>query len=355
MKIGVPKEIKTLEGRVGLIPAACADLIKQGNEVWVQAGAGLLSGYSDADYMAQGVHIAADAADVYLEAQLIVKVKEPLAGDLQHLKKHHLLFCYLHLAANATLAKQLCQIGLTAVAFETVTDHHGHLPLLAPMSDIAGRLSVQIGTHLLHSPQGGRGLMLGGMALTDRGRVVVLGAGRAGGAAARLASDLGARVTVFDKNPARLEALHSYSPNIAALYAYHQSIAEAVAKADLLIGAVLLPGLHAPRIVTAEMVKTMQAGSVVIDISVDQGGCVETIHATDYANPTYVQHGVVHFGVTNMPGAVPRTSSQALSAVITPYVQRLATAGWALETDLQHGINIRDGKIDNPLIEQALA
>jgi alanine dehydrogenase len=196
--------------------------------------------------------------------------------------------------------------------------------------------------------------MLGGMALADRGRVVVLGAGRAGGAAARLASDLGARVTVFDKNPMRLEELHNYSPNIAALYAYHHSIAEVVAKADLVIGAVLLPGLHAPRIVTTDMVKTMQPGSVIIDISVDQGGCVETIHATDYANPTYVQHGVVHFGVTNMPGAVPRTSSQALSAVITPYVQRLATPGWALEKDLQDGINIRDGKIDNVLIEQAL-
>lgn len=355
MKIGVPKEIKTLEGRVGLIPAACADLIKQGHEVWVQAGAGLLSGYSDDDYRQQGVHIASDAADVYLEAQLIVKVKEPLAGDLQYLQKHHLLFCYLHLAANAALAQKLCQVGLTAVAFETVTDHHGHLPLLAPMSDIAGRLSVQIGTHLLHSPQGGRGLMLGGMALAERGRVVVLGAGRAGGAAARLASDLGARVTVFDKNPVRLEALHGYSHNISALYAYHHSIAEALSKADLLIGAVLLPGLHAPRIVTEDMVKAMKPGSVVIDISVDQGGCVETIHATDYASPTYVKHGVVHFGVTNMPGAVPRTSSQALSAVITPYVQRLATPGWALETDLQHGINIRDGKIDNPLIEQALA
>jgi alanine dehydrogenase len=355
MKIGVPKEIKTLEGRVGLIPAACADLIKQGHEVWVQAGAGWLSGYSDDDYRQQGVHIAADAADVYHEAQLIVKVKEPLAGDLRYLQKHHLLFCYLHLAANAALAQKLCQIGLTAVAFETVTDHHGHLPLLAPMSDIAGRLSVQIGTQLLHSPQGGRGLMLGGMALAERGRVVVLGAGRAGGAAARLASDLGARVTVFDKNPARLEVLHGYSHNIAALYAYHHSIAEAVSKADLLIGAVLLPGLHAPRIVTEAMVKAMKPGSVVIDISVDQGGCVETIHATDYASPTYVQHGVVHFGVTNMPGAVPRTSSQALSAVITPYVQRLATPGWALEADLQHGINIRDGKIDNPLIEQALA
>ncbi|MDQ1362318.1 MAG: alanine dehydrogenase [Pseudomonadota bacterium] len=355
MKIGVPKEIKTLEGRVGLIPAACADLIKQGNELWVQSGAGLLSGYSDEDYTAQGARIAADAAALYCEAQLIVKVKEPLAGDLQHLQKHHLLFCYLHLAANAALAKQLCQIGLTAVAFETVTDHRGRLPLLAPMSDIAGRLSVQIGTHLLHSPQGGRGLMLGGMALADRGRVVVLGVGRAGGAAARLASDLGARVTVFDKNPLRLEELHNYSPNIAALYAYHHTIAEAVSKADLLIGAVLLPGLHAPRIVTEAMVKTMQTGSVIMDISVDQGGCVETIHATDYANPTYVQHGVVHFGVTNMPGAVPRTSSQALSAVITPYVQRLATPGWALEKDLQNGINIRDGKIDNPLIEQALA
>jgi alanine dehydrogenase len=355
MKIGIPREIKTLEGRVALIPAACVDLLKQGNEVWVQAGAGLHSGYSDNDYRALGVQVAADAAELYGQAELIVKVKEPMAGDLHYLQRHHLLFCYLHLAANRELAKKLCTIGLTAVAFETVTDAQGNLPLLAPMSDIAGKLSIQIGAHLLHGPQGGRGVMLGGMSLTERGRVVVLGAGRAGSAAARLASDMGARVSVFDKNPARLEALHAYGPNVATLYAYHNSLAEAVARADLLIGAVLLPGLHAPRIVTEDMVKSMQPGSVIIDISVDQGGCVETIHATDYSAPVYVMHDVLHFGVTNMPGAVPRTSSQALSAVITPYVQRLAKSGWALDKDLQDGINIRDGKIDNPLIEQALA
>lgn len=355
MKIGVPREIKTLEGRVALIPAACVDLLKQGHEVYVQAGAGLHSGYSDTDYEALGVKILPDAAGLYKQAELIVKVKEPVAGDLPYLRRDHLLFCYLHLAANKDLAKKLCAIGLTAVAFETVTDAQGNLPLLAPMSDIAGKLAVQIGAHLLHGPQGGRGVMLGGMSLTERGRVVVLGAGRAGSAAARLASDMGARVSVFDKNPARLEALHAYAPNVATLYAYHNSIAEAVARADILIGAVLLPGLHAPRIVTEDMVKSMQPGSVIIDISVDQGGCVETIRATDYSAPVYVMHDVLHFGVTNMPGAVPRTSSQALSAVITPYVQRLAKPGWALDKDLQDGINIRDGKIDNPLIEQALA
>lgn len=354
MKIGVPKEIKTLEGRVGLIPEACASLVQKGHEVFIQTMAGELSGYSDQAYIQAGAGLVPDAEALYDQAELIVKVKEPLAGDLRYLKPHHCLFCYLHLAANVDLANRLCDIGLTAVAFETVTDSFGALPLLTPMSEIAGKLAIQIGTHLLHQPQGGRGLMLGGLPFTERGQVVILGAGQAGGAAARLASAMGADVTVFDKQRAPLDKLYKTASNITTLYAYEHSIADALTRADLVIGAVLLPGLHAPRVVTETMVQAMPTGSVIVDISVDQGGCIETIKPTDYSNPTYRKHDVLHFGVTNMPGAVPRTSSQALSAAISPYVHRLCEAGWENYRDLQDGINIRNGKVDSPLIKQAL-
>ena len=223
------------------------------------------------------------------------------------------------------------------------------------MSEIAGRLSVQIGGHLLHQPQGGRGVLLGGLPLTARGHVVVLGAGRAGAAAARLAADMGARVTLFDKNRDRLEALHHGYPNIEALYAYDSAMRAAVAEADLLVGAVLLPGAHAPRLVTRDMVQSMQPGSVIVDISIDQGGCVETMRPTDYQNPTYVEHDVLHFGVTNMPGAVPRTASQALSAVISPYVQLLAGGSWQQHAGLQAGINVQGGRLVHPAVAAALA
>ena len=228
MKIGIPREIKVLEGRVGLIPDACKEVINQGHEVFIETRAGELSGYTDEDYQRIGVTVLPDAASLYAEAQLIVKVKEPVAGDLQYLRKDHLLFCYLHLAANPELTEQLCDIGLTAVAFETVTDGSGRLPLLTPMSEIAGKLSIQIASHLLHQTQGGRGVLLGGLPLTTRGQVVVLGAGRAGGAATQLASAMGAEVTVFDKNRDRLEEMYLHSDNITALYAYDSKIEEAL-------------------------------------------------------------------------------------------------------------------------------
>lgn len=355
MKTGVPKEIKTLEGRVGLIPEACRELVRAGHEVFIETGAGELSGYDDAAYRAVGAQVVADAAGLYGQAELIVKVKEPVEGDLQHLREDHLLFCFLHLAANKQLAEKLCAIGVTAVAFETVTDEQGLLPLLTPMSEIAGRLAVQIGTHLLHQPQGGRGVLLGGLPSTERGRVVVLGAGRAGGAAARLAAELGASVTLFDKNRDRLEAMHHSGKNIQALYAYEPSIRQALAAADLVVGAVLLTGARAPRVVTRDMVAAMQPGSVIVDISIDQGGCVETMRATDYQNPTFVEQGVLHFGVTNMPGAVPRTASQALSAVITPYAQRLAQGDWQQHPGLQAGINVQGGRVVHPVVAQSLS
>ncbi len=354
MKIGIPKERKVLEGRVALTPEACAALTRQGNEVYIESGAGELSGYRDEEYSARGVLIKSNASELYASACLIVKVKEPVEDDLQHLRKNHILFCYLHLAANLSLTHRLCDIGLTAIAFETVTDKAGRLPLLKPMSEIAGTLSVQIGTHLLHQPQGGKGLMLGGLSTTEPGHVVVLGAGVAGGAAARQAAATGARVTLIDQDESRFAPLTRMHKNISGELSSEISIAKAVNEADLLIGAVLLPGLHAPRLVSESQVKCMQPGSVIIDISVDQGGCIETIRPTNYSDPTYFKHNVLHFGVTNMPGAVPRTASQALSAVILPYVQRLCEDNWSLDKNLQNGINVRHGDIDNLLIKQAL-
>ena len=354
MRIGIPKEIKTLEGRVGLIPAACADLVKAGHAVAVEAGAGLKSGYSDAEFRAAGVEVLPDAAAVYGHAELVIKVKEPVAGDLAHLRPDHLLFCYLHLAAEVELARRLQAIGLTAIGFETVT-HAGGLPLLAPMSDIAGRLAVQIGATLLHTPHGGKGLLLGGLPAAERGRVTVIGGGFAGGNAAAMAAALGAEVVVFDKKRERLEAMRALGPNVTALYPYRDAVAEAVAGSDILIGAVLIPGARAPHVVSAAMVETLAPGSVVVDISVDQGGCIETIHPTDYSAPTYDWNGIVHFGVTNMPGAVPRSASQALSAAVLPYALQLAgEQNWTTDPGLAAGINIHAGDVVHPAVKAAL-
>lgn len=347
MRIGIPREIKTLEGRVGLIPAACGELQRQGHQVCIEQGAGQLSGYSDEQYRALGVEVLSDAASVYASAELIIKVKEPIGGDLALLRREHVLFCYLHLAANRPLAERLCEIGLTALAFETVTEG-GALPLLAPMSDIAGRLAVQIGATLLQQPQGGKGLLLGGLPAAERGRVVVIGAGVAGGSAASVAAALGAEVTVFDIRRDRLVEMRALGNNVTALYPYADSLARAVRDADLLIGATLLPGRRATHLVSAEQVRGMTPGSVIVDISVDQGGCIETTRPTSYADPTYVVDGVLHFAVTNMPGAVPRSASQALSAAILPYAQQLAGTDWMGNTGLATGVNVHGGAIVHP-------
>lgn len=354
MRIGIPKEIKTLEGRVGLIPAACADLVQAGHAVAVEAGAGRKSGYSDDEFRAAGVEVLPDAAAVYAHGELIIKVKEPVQGDLEHLRPDHLLFCYLHLAAEVQLARQLQAIGLTAIGFETVT-RAGGLPLLAPMSDIAGRLAVQIGATLLQTPHGGKGLLLGGLPAAERGRVTIIGGGFAGGNAAAMAAAMGAEVRVFDKKRDRLEALRALGPNVTALYPYQGAVAEAVAGSDILIGAVLIPGARAPHVVSAAMVETLAPGSVVVDISVDQGGCIETIQPTDYSAPTYDWNGIVHFGVTNMPGAVPRSASQALSAAVLPYALQLAgEQNWTTDPGLAAGINIHAGDVVHPAVKAAL-
>ena len=351
MRIGIPTEVKTLEGRVALIPAAVAELIYEGHELIIQAGAGEKSGYTDAAYAALGARIVADAATLYGEAELIVKVKEPQPQELVLLRPDHRLFCYLHLAAEPKLTESLLQIGLTAVGFETVTDAAGRLPLLAPMSEIAGRIAVQVGSHYLYQPMGGRGVLLGGIPSTTRGKVVILGAGVAGSNAATQAAALGANVTVFDTNLDKLAAMHALGDNVTALYPYKDSLHDAVIDADLLIGAVLIPGARAPHLVSAQTVREMKSGSVIIDISVDQGGCIETTRPTTYAEPVYIWEGVVHFGVTNMPGAVPRTSSQAISAALIPYVKRIARDDWQDIPGLKSGINVMAGAIVHPALK----
>lgn len=354
MRIGIPKEIKPLEGRVALLPEAVGELVRSGHEVLIQTRAGEASGYPDDAYTAHGARIAADAAALYAQATLIVKVKEPIAAEYALLRAEHVLFSYLHLAAVPELARTLMQKGLTAVAFETV-EVNGRLPLLAPMSEIAGRLALQIGAHLLHRPLGGRGLLLGGLPGTERGRVVVLGAGEAGGAAVAAAAALGAEVTVLARSRDSLLRMHALGPNVTALHSSHGAIAEAVRTADLLVGAVLITGARAPHLVTRAMVESMCTGTVIVDISVDQGGCIETIRPTDYRDPTYTEAGVIHFGVTNMPGAVPRTASQALSGAISPYVARLARPDWEQDAGLRSGLNVRAGRIAHPAVAAALA
>ena len=350
MRIGVPRELKPLEGRVGLIPAACAELVRAGHDVMIEKGAGRLSGYLDKAYEEVGVRIVDSAEATWGDAEMVVKVKEPIAEDLKHIREDHLLFCYLHLAAIPELTRQLCDIGCTAVAFETVEDHEGRLPLLAPMSDIAGRLSIQVGTHLLHQPQGGKGILLGGIPAARRGKVVILGGGVAGGNAAIVAAGLGAEVTVFDMDRDKLVAARAIGDNVTGIYPHTEDVAKAVADADIVVGSVLVTGERAPHVVSEDMVRAMSWGSVIVDISVDQGGCIETTRPTTYDDPTYRWEDVIHFTVTNMPGAVPRTASQALSAAMAPYAGLLASGNWRDHAGLVKGINVEAGKVVHPAL-----
>ncbi|WP_457676993.1 alanine dehydrogenase [Thiolapillus sp.] len=348
MRIAIPKEIKPLEGRVALVPDAAAQLVHAGHQVFLQAGAGDASGYADSRYEKGGVRILPDAEAVYEKGEMILKVKEPVGPELELLQEHHLLFSFLHLAALPELTNRLCAIGLTAVAFETVEDHG--LPILAPMSNVAGRIAIQAGTHYLHAPAGGKGLMLGGLPGTRRGRVVIIGAGNAGGNAARLAAGMGADVTVFDRQPAKLEAMMALGSNVTALYPYRDAIEQAVAGADLLVGAVLIPGARAPHVVSRQQVGNMQPGSAIVDIAVDQGGCIETTRPTTWEAPVYNELGVSHFCVTNIPGAVPKTSSSALSANLTPWVLRLAEKNWRDDPVLRAAVNVDKGKVVHPAL-----
>jgi alanine dehydrogenase len=349
MRIGIPREIKPQESRVALIPEACGDLVRHGHRVLVERDAGAGSGFPDEDYAEAGATLVDDAAALYAQAELVVKVKEPWGAEPQMLREGQLLFSFLHLASDPELGERLCRTGVTALAFETVSDG-GRLPVLAPMSDIAGRLAVQIGSGLLLSPSGGKGVLLGGVAASERRRVVVLGAGNAGSAAVRAAAAWGASVTVLELDPEKLRHMQRIGPNVTSLYPYRDSLEQAVAQADLLIGAVLVPGARAPCLVSEEQVASMTRGSVVVDISVDQGGCVETTTPTTYERPTSERHGVVHFGVTNMPGAVPRTASRALCASLFPWVLRLARADWRDDPVLAASVNVDQGALVLPTL-----
>ncbi len=350
MRIGIPTEVKTLEARVAMVPAACAQLVGDGHEVFLQSGAGLGSGYGDELYTRAGVTLVPDAAALYERAELVIKVKEPQPQEWPLLRRDHRLFCYLHLAAEPELTRALLDIGLTAVAFETVQEGRS-LPLLAPMSDIAGRLAAQIGTTLLHRPAGGKGILMGGLPGVERGHAVVVGAGVAGGGAAAMLAGIGAQVTVFDLERDKLAQMRALGPNVTGLHPFPDAVAQAVAQADLLIGAVLVTGARAPHVVSEEMVRSMGRGSVVMDISVDQGGCIETTRPTTYAEPTYELHGVTHFAVTNMPGGVPRTSSQALCAALIPYVRKMAQSDWRDHPALAVGVNVDAGSIVHPALK----
>ncbi|VAW96008.1 Alanine dehydrogenase [hydrothermal vent metagenome] len=367
MRIGIPKEQKPLEGRVGLTPTAVKTLTESGHEVIVELGAGVHSGYSDNDYSHAGASLMPTAGMVYQSAQLIVKVKEPIEAEWPLLRKDHILFCFLHLAANEALMNKLCDIGLTAIAFETVVEKNSAtgeltLPLLAPMSAIAGRVTAQMGATLQYQYRGGQGILFGGLDMgenvgIDSGHVVVIGAGIAGAHAAKTSAALGAQVTVLDINQTRLTQLEQAVDNISGVISNEQSIAETVKQADLLIGAVLIPGAKAPHLVSTALVEQMKPNSVVMDISVDQGGCIETIHPTSYEAPVYFHEKVLHFAVTNIPGAVPRTATQALSAVILSYVESLAnlaeTENWSTNSQLEAAINVKAGEIVHPALKNS--
>jgi alanine dehydrogenase len=359
MRIGVPKEIKVHEYRVGLVPASVRELIANGHDVFVQHGAAERMGISDDDYRRVGATILPDAAEVFATGELIVKVKEPLPAERAMLRPEQTLFTYLHLAPDPAQARDLMASGVTAIAYETVTGVRGGLPLLSPMSEVAGRMSIQAGAHCLEMEQGGRGMLLGGSAGVAPANVVVIGGGVAGVNAVRMAIGLEAAVTCIDVNIERLYALDQrFGASLNTIFSTRQAIEDYVLQADLVIGAVLVPGAAAPKLITTDLVKAMKRGSVIVDISIDQGGFAETSHPTTHANPSYVEHGVVHYCVTNMPGAVARTSTFALNNATLPFVLALANKGTvaALRADphLLAGLNVFGGKITYPAVAEAL-
>lgn len=359
MRIGVPTEVKNEERRVGLTPESVAELARGGHEICVQRGAGTGAGYSDEEYVAHGATMADTAEEVFDRAELIVKVKEPKAAERARLRPGHTLFAFLHLAPDPAQAEDLLASGATAIAYESVTAPGGGLPLLTPMSQVAGRMSIQAGARCLEAAAGGRGVLLGGVPGVPAAEVAVVGGGTVGRNAIEMAVGLGASVTVLDRNPAVLESLSArFGPALRTLYSTPTALDAAVLAADLVIGAVLVPGDRTPRLVTAEMVKGMRPGSVIVDVAIDQGGCAETSRPTTHAEPTYTVDEVVHYCVANMPGAVPRTSTQALNNATLPYITRLANLGpeKACQADpgLQAGLTVKSGKITEPTVARAL-
>ena len=356
MKIGVPKEIKDRELRVGLTPAGVLTLTMRSHQVFVETNAGIGSGFSDAEYIQAGAKIVATAPEVYAQ-EMVVKVKEPLPSEYGLLHSELILFTYLHLAADRQLTEALIKSGATCIAYETVQTDNGQLPLLVPMSIIAGRLSVQFGAHYLTKQQGGSGVLLGGIPGVRSGHVFVLGGGVVGTEAARMAIGLGARVTILDVNLNRLGELESlFGSRVQLLYSTASNIAESVISADLVIGAVLITGKRAPTLVKRELVRQMRSHSVIIDVAVDQGGCIETMRPTSHSAPIYEEEGILHYGVPNMPGAVPWTATQALVNATLPYTCALADFGLeAVKRDraLAKGVNIQNGQIVYPAVAEA--
>ena len=351
MNTGIPLEIMYGEGRVALVPEACSVLTSAGHKVYMETGAGLGSGYSDADYHNVGVEIVANKARLFDAAELIVKVKQPLEEGLRYLQRKHIVFSFLHLAPQPVLTRQLCNIGLTAIAFESVVDETGFRPLLAPMSKIAGRLAVIGGAGYLFQNNGGKGILLGGIDTADSGKVVVLGAGVAGEHAVEAASSIGADVVVFDLDQSRLDRIASSYKNCRGVISTQQHVADELSDADLVVSAVMVAGRRAPIVIRESMIKTMSAGSVMVDIAIDQGGSVENIHATSYEQPVYTHNGVLFQAVPNMPGAVPRTASQALSSAVLPYVIELLEKG-VVGGRLGPAIAVQNGDVVDPVLRE---
>ena len=358
MKIGVPREIKNHEYRVGLIPSGVKELVLHGHEVSVETNAGAGIGYSDSEYLAAGAQIMESAADIFNYGEMIIKVKEPQAIERARLRKGQVLFTYLHLAPDLAQTEELIKSEATCIAYETVTDAMGRLPLLAPMSEVAGRMSIQAGALCMEKSQGGRGILLGGVPGVAQGEVLILGGGVVGQNAAQMAVGMGAHVTIVDRSLDVLRRLdNQFGNRIQTLYSTQDAVEEMAMKADLIIGAVLIPGASAPKLITRDAVKSMSSGTAMVDVAIDQGGCFETSHATTHDEPTYIVDDVVHYCVANMPGAVARTSAAALNNATLPYVLALANHGifCALRNDphLMNGLNVHEGKITNKFVAAA--
>ncbi|GAA5184306.1 alanine dehydrogenase [Niveibacterium umoris] len=350
MLVGVTKEIKNHEYRVGITPAGASELVRNGHRVMVQSQAGAGVGFTDEHYVAAGAQIVPDAATVFAEAEMVVKVKEPQPQECRALRPGQVLFTYLHLAPDPEQTRLLVDSDAVAIAYETVTDDRGGLPLLAPMSEVAGRMAIQAGAKALEKSQGGAGVLLPGVPGVPAAKVLVLGGGVVGVNAARVAMGIGAQVTILDVSLNRLKELDAlYGPNLQTLYSNRANLEEALGEADLVVGAVLIPGAAAPKLITRDMLTLMKPGSVIVDVAVDQGGCAETTHATTHQDPTYIVDGVVHYCVANMPGGVARTSTLALTNATLPFVLQLANKGYrkALEDNrhLRNGLNIHRGKV----------
>ncbi|RVQ67787.1 alanine dehydrogenase [Croceicoccus ponticola] len=359
MRIGCPREIKNHEYRVGLTPESVHELVAQGHEVWVESGAGLGIDAKDADYLAAGAKIVDGPDPIFAECEMVVKVKEPQAVERAKLREGQVLYTYLHLAPDPEQTADLVKSGVTAIAYETVTGPGGTLPLLKPMSQVAGRMSIQAGATALEKAHGGRGVLLGGVPGVMPGKVAVIGGGVVGWNAAQMAVGLGADVTILDRSPEQLERLGMYFESRAKTrFSNKANIAEAVCEADLVIGAVLIPGAAAPKLVTREMLGRMKQGAVLVDVAIDQGGCFETSHATTHAEPTFVVDGVVHYCVANMPGAVARTSTYALNNVTLPHALAIADKGWQQamreNAHLAAGLNVHAGMVTYEAVAREL-